>query len=42
MNVLVTDMYSNGETVNEIWQYLDGLLYHHEITDILFDAGLIK
>ena len=42
MNALVTDMYSNGATVNDIWVYLDGLLYHHEIEDILIDACLIQ
>ena len=42
MNALVTDMYSNGATVNDIWEYLDGLLHHHEIEDILIDACLIQ
>ena len=41
MNTLVTEMYCDGATVSEIWEYLDGLLYHHEIEDILIDACLI-
>lgn len=41
MNELVTDLYSDGATVNEIYEYLDGLLYHHEIESILIDACLI-
>ena len=42
MNALVTDMYRNGASVNDIWECLDGLLYHHEIEDILIDACLIQ
>ena len=42
MNSIVTEMYANGATVNDIWEYLDGLLYHHEIEDILIDACLIQ
>lgn len=42
MNTLVTDMYCNGASVNEIWEYRDDLLYHHEIEDILIDACLIQ
>lgn len=42
MNDLVTEMYSNGATVSEIWGYLDGLLYHHEIEDILIEACLMN
>ena len=42
MNALVTDLYSDGATVSEIWEYLDGLLYHHEIEDKLIDAVLIN
>ena len=41
MNTLTTKMYCDGATVSEIWEYLDGLLYHHEIEDILNDACLI-
>ena len=41
MNAIVTKLYSDGATVSEIWEYLDGLLYHHEIEDILTDACLI-
>ena len=41
MNALVADMYCDGATVSEIWEYLDGLLHYHEIEDILFDACLI-
>ena len=42
MNTIVTEMYSSGSTVSEIWDYLDGLLHHHEIEDILIDACLIQ
>ena len=42
MSALITKLYSNGATVNEIWEYLDGLLHHHEIEDRLFDAGLLQ
>ena len=41
MNILVINLYREGMTVNEISEYLDGLLYLHEIEDILFDACLI-
>ena len=42
MNDLVAEMYSNGATVSEIYNSLDGLLYHHEIESILIDACLIR
>ena len=41
MKALVTDMYRNGASVSKIWEYLDGLLYHHVIEDILFDACML-
>ena len=42
MITVVTRLYSNGATISEIWGYLDGLLHHHEIEDILIDACLIQ
>lgn len=42
MNIIVTKMYCDGATVSEIWEFLDGLLYHHEIESILIDACLIQ
>ena len=42
MNTIVTEMHSSGSTVSEIWEYLDGMLYHPEIRDILIDACLLK
>ena len=42
MNTIVTELYGDGATVSEIWYYLDGLLYQHEIEDILIDACLIQ
>ena len=42
MNTLVAKMYCEGATVSEIWEYLDGLLHHHEIEDILFDVDLLQ
>ena len=41
-NIMFTELYSEGASISEIWEYLDGLLYHHEIEDILFDACLIQ
>ena len=41
MNIIVIDMYRSGATVSDIYEYLDGLLLHHEIMDILIDACLI-
>ena len=41
MNTIVTELYSNGASVSEIWSYLNGMLCHHEIHDILIDACLL-
>jgi len=41
MTTIVTKLYCEGATVSEIWEYLDGLLYHHEIVGILIDACLL-
>ena len=42
MNDLVTGMYADGATVSEIYDSLDGLLYHYEIEGILIDACLLQ
>ncbi len=41
MNKEITHMYCKGFTISEIWDALDGLLHHHEIEDVLWDACLL-